>query len=96
MNTDADKSEGRNPKSERSSKSELQTHLSAHGEAKLNPVVWLHVVLVVVATSCAATGNNSTTTKDISGFPIKEGQILIEHPSAIPAQDLPPFPLLRL
>jgi hypothetical protein len=38
------------------------------------------MVLVFVATSCATTEkNNPTITTDISGFPLKEGEILMEH-----------------
>ena len=48
--------------------------------AKLNPLRWLFLALAVVATSCTATGtHNQTITTDISGFPLKEGQILMEH-----------------
>lgn len=51
-----------------------------NGFLKRIPVRWLHVALVMAATSCATTGrNNPTITTDISGFPLKEGQILVEH-----------------
>ena len=50
------------------------------GPAKPGPVLSLCVALVVAATSCTTnSGNNPTITTDISGFPLKEGQILMEH-----------------
>ena len=45
---------------------------------KFHPTFWLAVALAVIATSCATTGSNQATT-DGSGFPLKGGQLLIQH-----------------
>lgn len=43
-------------------------------------ILWLFLALVIIETSCTTTNrNNPTITTDISGFPLKGGQILMEH-----------------
>ena len=51
-----------------------------NGFARCVPARFLAIALLLAATSCATTGgSNPTITTDISGFPLKEGEILMEH-----------------